>query len=890
MGPLRRTVSFDSGLDRVAKRDKDNLREARLNKMYELPDEGVTKYSDVDPLYSKTRNQFGYGTGADYRVLIDKGDEPSKTLHRYRLDRLYEYPLPDASVPLPYAIGPQYIPGSYDTHFDDVPVGDYGITAPGPVYRPDSRARDSQSAPPTRRRSTDMTPEMEVLNKRIYEYDVPGYVTEFTRSATFDRTPRFRRWDDNLPAGLATGDYNVTIADDDSDDDTMRVIRNRGRETTTTVEKKMRTVDDSDSDTEYKPLSRKTTEPRVSKHKVDLDTYTTPKRTKSKTYEYTIDAGFPGRDTSSTTYETTSYSTRSGLPRTEITTETSRVRKPFDTSLPKSRTTFDTDSEMSIIRSRGREPLGTSRSKPSSRSDVSSYTTYKSTTSYDDDTSEEMKTIRTRGREPSGVTSYSSRTTTSSYEPKSYSTTSYEPKSYTTRETTSYTRDTSSSYTPREPSTTYETKSSYSVDTDKYRPSKPDKDTDDLMRARIKPTSPDVTDYTVRSKTTTTSRSKSPDDDSQTSVSMSVSDADVSRRSRVKFTGGDESPVDAKTLDDDAEEPVVTKRAVLDDEMQEEPQEPLEVPTEDAPSAIVDKKPVDEEPIDEKVADVEEEAPAEKKITEVMEDEISPEVEAPVEEPVDVSLAKEKKPDEKVKEPKEKKPEEVKPAEKEPEEQKPAEKKPEEKKPADKKPETKKPEEKKPEEKKPEEPKPEEKKPEEKKPEKKPAQEEEVVKPIEEAPVEKTPEEENRDEILEEIVQIVNEARKKLPSGSFGVFKVEYTSGDDITMNFTIKPREFRKKTDDEIQIVIRNQILKQAEEKGWDLAYMMSIKMANEPAPEVIKTVERFPAGKPVEKKPEEKKPAPAVEEVIKPTEEAPVEKPVEKKTRREKACREET
>merc|ERR1712002_1456311 len=178
--------------------------------------------------------------------------------------------------------------------------------------------------------------------------------------------------------------------------------------------------------------------------------------------------------------------------------------------------------------------------------------------------------------------------------------------------------------------------------------------------------------------------------------------------------------------------------------------------------------------------------------------------------------------------------EEPKPEQKKPEEKKPAEKKPEEKKPEEMKPEEKKPEEKKPAEKKPEEKKPEEKKPEEKKPEKKPAQEEEVVKPIEEAPVEKTPEEENRDEILEEIVQIVNEARKKLPSGSFGVFKVEYTSGDGIKMNFTIKPREFRKKSEDEIVILIRNQILTQAKEKGWDLAFMMSVKMATEDTPKV--------------------------------------------------------
>merc|ERR1712002_1274546 len=149
-------------------------------------------------------------------------------------------------------------------------------------------------------------------------------------------------------------------------------------------------------------------------------------------------------------------------------------------------------------------------------------------------------------------------------------------------------------------------------------------------------------------------------------------------------------------------------------------------------------------------------------------------------------------------------------------------------------------------------------------------------------------------------VQIVNEARKKLPSGSFGVFKVEYTSGDGIKMNFTIKPREFRKKSDEEIVILIRNQILTQAKEKGWDLAFMMSVKMATEdtpkveekkaPAPEAVKPVVEAPVEKPVEKKPEEKKPEEKKPEEKKPAEKKPEEKkpaetkPAEKKPEEQK------
>merc|ERR1712002_1305735 len=179
------------------------------------------------------------------------------------------------------------------------------------------------------------------------------------------------------------------------------------------------------------------------------------------------------------------------------------------------------------------------------------------------------------------------------------------------------------------------------------------------------------------------------------------------------------------------------------------------------------------------------------------------------------------------------------------------------------------------------------------------ALEEEVIKPVEEAPVEKSPQEQLQEDILNEIVQVVNEARSKLPSGTFGVFKVEYTSGDGIKMNFSIKPREFRKKTDEEISILIKSQIQKQVEEQGLDLSIMTTVKMAKspeekakveekKPAPveEVIKPVEEAPVEKAPEKKPEEKKP-----EEKKPAEKKPEEKkPAEKKPEEKKTSGEET
>merc|ERR1711990_503380 len=127
------------------------------------------------------------------------------------------------------------------------------------------------------------------------------------------------------------------------------------------------------------------------------------------------------------------------------------------------------------------------------------------------------------------------------------------------------------------------------------------------------------------------------------------------------------------------------------------------------------------------------------------------------------------------------------------------------KKPAEKKPEEKKPEEKKPEEKKPEEKKPAEEKPEEKKPAEK--------KPEEKEPEEKKPEETTTMtltvvEIHNEIVKLVND---NLTPGSTAKFDVRYINPNDKTiLDVNISPRNFKRKTAEEVDELISEQVVKQ--------------------------------------------------------------------------------
>merc|ERR1712062_96476 len=165
---------------------------------------------------------------------------------------------------------------------------------------------------------------------------------------------------------------------------------------------------------------------------------------------------------------------------------------------------------------------------------------------------------------------------------------------------------------------------------------------------------------------------------------------------------------------------------------------------------------------------------------------------------------------------------------------KPAEKKPEEKKPAEKKPEEKKPAEKKLEEKKPAEKKPEEKKPEEKKPEEK--------KPEETSTVTLT-----TVEIHNEIVKLVND---NLTPGSTSKFDVRYINPNDKTiLDVNISPRNFKRKTAEEVDELISEQVIKQMVSFGLNIT-KDDIKQA------------KLEPKKPAEKKPEEKKPEEKPEE----------------------------
>merc|ERR1712072_1328854 len=149
-------------------------------------------------------------------------------------------------------------------------------------------------------------------------------------------------------------------------------------------------------------------------------------------------------------------------------------------------------------------------------------------------------------------------------------------------------------------------------------------------------------------------------------------------------------------------------------------------------------------------------------------------------------------------------PEEKKPEAKKPEEKKPAEKKPEEKKPAAKKPEEKKPAEKKPEEKNPAKKKPDAKKPEAKKPEQKKPEEPTVGISITLA------------EMHDQIVELVHSS---MPAGSFSKFNVQYIKPDDKkVLEFAISPRSFKRKTPEEVNVLISEQVMTQMIEFGFNI------------------------------------------------------------------------
>merc|ERR1712096_591907 len=150
---------------------------------------------------------------------------------------------------------------------------------------------------------------------------------------------------------------------------------------------------------------------------------------------------------------------------------------------------------------------------------------------------------------------------------------------------------------------------------------------------------------------------------------------------------------------------------------------------------------------------------------------------------------------------------------------KPTGKKPEEKKPSDKKPAEKKPEEKKPEEKKPE----------------------EVVF-------------EGTLTLVQVHDQVVELVHANMPAGGFSKFNVQYIKPDDKkVLEFAISPRNFKRKTPEEITELVSEQVIKQMLEFGMNITKddLIQAKL------EIKKPGEKKPEEKkPADKKPEEKKP----------------------------------
>merc|ERR1711977_534383 len=100
---------------------------------------------------------------------------------------------------------------------------------------------------------------------------------------------------------------------------------------------------------------------------------------------------------------------------------------------------------------------------------------------------------------------------------------------------------------------------------------------------------------------------------------------------------------------------------------------------------------------------------------------------------------------------------------------------------------------------------------------------------------------------------------------------------DKKTLAVNISPRAFKKKTDDEIDALISEQVVKQMNDLGLNITADDIAKAKLE----VNKPAEK----KPVEKKPEEKKPAAKKPEEKKPEEKKPEEKkPAEKKSAEKK------
>merc|ERR1712226_259366 len=134
--------------------------------------------------------------------------------------------------------------------------------------------------------------------------------------------------------------------------------------------------------------------------------------------------------------------------------------------------------------------------------------------------------------------------------------------------------------------------------------------------------------------------------------------------------------------------------------------------------------------------------------------------------------------------------------------------------------------------------------------------------------------------MVDDIVMKIQEVFSKKSPSAFGSFKAEYVTPEENKVNFSIQSRTLKNKPADQVAVIIKEQVVKQLNDAGIDITYILGEKAPREEKPEEKKPEEKKPEEKkpeekkPVEKKPAEKKLADKKQEQKKPEEKKPADK----------------